>query len=271
MEKESLQKEISELKKTINELNLRLSESESLKSNFISNIMNEIYNPFSSILTLSDNILSLTDENLSRSKEMATLIYKEAAKLDFHLMNIFMAATLEAGMETVDYSTTSFEHIQEEVVKKLKVDLISKEIKLITEYQNTESVMITTDVKKVILVVTNLISNSIKFCENRGEIKIKYSVIENIINIEVRDNGSGITSEEIEDIYNRFKRINTNINSVTGGTGLGLSVVKALIDLLEGNIEIINDNGTKVLIALPNQAGEIDKNEDDSLFDEEIF
>ena len=73
-----------------------------------------------------------------------------------------------------------------------------------------------------------------------GKIQCSYEMIEDILNITITDNGSGISGDEIDEIYDRFKRTTTNINSVTGGTGLGLSVVKALLDIMDGNITIEN-------------------------------
>ena len=271
MDSESTKKEIAELKDTIKLLNKKLNDSESLKSNFISNIMNEVYNPFSSIMTLADNIISLDDNNLSRSREMARFIYKEASKLDFHLQNIFTAATIEAGLEDIDNRTVNINLIHEEVLRKLKIDILSKDIEVVFYKNFSNGDEFVTDPKKLILIIINIVSNSIKFSPQGGKIQCNYEMIEDILNITITDNGSGISGDEMNEIYDRFKRTTTNINSVTGGTGLGLSVVKALLDMMDGNIEIENQNGTKVIMSIPCSA-KIDNNMDDSvLFDEEIF
>ncbi len=273
MNKEYTDKQISELKNTISDLNEKLKESESLKSNFISNIMNEVYNPFSSILTLADNIMSLEDRNLSRSRDMAAFIYREASKLDFHLQNIFTAATIEAGLEEVELRLVNVSSIHEDMLRKLKIDLSDKKIKVeyLTSFKGNEEVI--NDPKKIVLIITNIVSNSIKFCPEGGYIEIDYKLVDGLFHITIRDNGSGINDEDINELYNRFKRFDNNINSLTGGTGLGLSVVKALIDIMEGEINIINEDGTKVSISIPfpSELPEGDEMDDSILFDEEIF
>ena len=271
MDSESINREIAELKDTVRLLNEKLKDSESLKSNFISNIMNEVYNPFSSIMTLADNIISLDDTNLSRSREMARFIYKEASKLDFHLQNIFTAATIEAGLEDIENKTVNIDLIHEEVLRKLKIDILSKDIDINYSKNFADASDFITDPKKLILIITNIISNSIKFCPEGGKIQCRYEIIEDILNITISDNGSGISGDEINEIYDRFTRTNTNINSVTGGTGLGLSVVKALLDLMDGNIDIESKDGTIVMISISQGTIMDDEMDDSVLFDEEIF
>lgn len=266
------QKEISNLQSTIDDLNKKLQDSESLKSNFISNIMNEVYNPFTSIMSMSDNIITLNDSNLGNAIPMAKIIYREAAQLDFHLQNIFEAAKIEAGLETLEVSSVSIEDIQQTVLNKFQFDLKNKNISIISNITKKDTTYINTDPSKLTLILLNLISNSIKYSHENGEITINFELIEGIINMEVSDNGIGISSDKIKMIFDRFKRVDTTINSVTGGTGLGLSVVKALIEILDGNISIVSSKGTKVLISIPNQHDPgISFENDTILFDEEVF
>ncbi|NQU35075.1 MAG: HAMP domain-containing histidine kinase [Bacteroidetes bacterium] len=268
------EKEITELQNTINALNSKLNESESLKSNFISNIMNEVYNPFSSIISMADNILSLNENKLHNAIPMAEIIYREAAQLDFHLQNIFVAATIEAGLEGVELSIVNLNNIMETVIKKFKFDINNKNIKIVTNLSIDRIINITSDAKKITLVLLNLLSNSIKNSPNNGEIKIHFELIEDELNIAISDQGSGISETEMEIIFDRFKKIDETINSVKGGTGLGLSVVKAIIEILEGNISFSKDNGTKVILNLPNMENNHSKfgfDDDDVLFDQELF
>lgn len=267
-------KEITELKNTIKDLNNKLSESESLKSNFISNIMNEVYNPFSSIISMADNIISLKENNLEKAIPMAEIIYREAAQLDFHLQNIFSAATIEAGLEFLEVSTVNIALLFESALKKFHFDIENKGLIIKSNIEGDSKISLNTDSKKLSLLLLNLISNSIKYSPEGGEITLGFELIENQLNILVHNQGSGISESELKLIYDRFKRVDITINSVTGGSGLGLSVVKALTELMEGNIKITNDNGTKVLVCIPNLeiVGGGDIFEDDAiLFDEEVF
>ncbi len=273
-ELEKKQKEIEELQTTIKELNDRLNDSEALKSNFISNIMNEVYNPFSSIISMADNIISLKKDNLDKAKSLAEHIYREAAQLDFHLQNIFTAATIEAGLEAIETSNVKVVNIHKNIISKLKFDIDKKGISLRDKIGKELVTGIYTDAKKLSLILLNLITNAIKNSPENGKIECIYGRVDDILNISISDQGPGIDMDEMDKIFDRFKRIDATINSVTGGTGLGLSVVKALIEIMNGNLLIINDKGTKVTLSIPcismNQKG--DNFEDDAiLFDEEVF
>jgi len=267
-------KQIEELQNTIINLNNKLKESESLKSNFISNIMNEVYNPFSSIISMADNILSLKDSNLQQAIPMAEIIYNEAAKLDFHLQNIFTAATIEAGLEAPEITSINLHSLFDDIIKKFQFDISSKELNIESNLLDLDKLRFVSDSKKLSLILLNLLSNSIKYSPEGSKIRINFEIIEDYLNVTISDEGEGISESDLENIFDRFKRIDTTINSVTGGTGLGLSVVKALIEILNGNIKIVNEDGTKIFIAIPEtQIGEDDEStEDDTIiFDEELF
>lgn len=261
-------KQIEELQKVIVDLNQKLNESESLKSNFISNIMNEVYNPFSSIISIADNIQSLKADKLDQAKPMAEIIYREAAQLDFHLQNIFTAASIEAGLEGLEISEISINELLENVLSKFRTDIATKNLKINSNMSSSNKIDFVTDSKKLSLILLNLISNSIKYSPDKGVIILNFTVIENCLNISIIDEGQGMADSDIENVFNRFSRIDTTINSVTGGTGLGLSVVKALLEMLNANIKITSDNGTNIFLTIPEI--EVD-NDDDMMFDEELF
>lgn len=272
MENIDLQEQINELNRIIEDLNNKLTDSEAFKGNFISNVMNEVYNPFSSILTLSDNILSLKDDQMPHAKKMAEFIFQEASKLDFHLQNIFTAATIEAGLEELEISHVDIKSIHDNTVEKLKINIKDKELKILSSFKIDESDTIYSDPKKIKLILANLLSNSIKHCINEGIVTCTYKIENEKLSIIIEDEGQGISDDDLKTIYNRFHKIDENINSVTGGAGLGLSVVKALVELLDGDIEISNKSGTLVKVEIPIQDSNNDEDfMDGDLFDEEIF
>ncbi len=276
IDKESHKKDkiIEELQNNITDLNTKLKESESLKSNFISNVMNEFYNPLSSILTVADNIITLKNSNIKTASNMAEIIYREAAQLDFHLQNIFTAATIEAGLEHIELSVIDIDQVVIDTINNHRFDISNKLLNIETEIININNDKHVTDVKKISLILSNLLSNSIKSCQTSGNIDLKFELIANDLNFSISDNGPGISDNELNLVFDRFKRIDQTINSVTGGTGLGLSVVKALTEILNGNISITNDIGAKVMLSFPDMSANYEDNNfgDDSLFlDGELF
>lgn len=261
-------KQIDDLQNIIIDLNDRLKESESMKSNFISNVMNEVYNPFSSIIYMADNILSLKADKLQKAIPMAEVIYSEAAKIDFHLQNIFTAATIEAGLEAPSKSRVHIGEIYKSVQKTLHFNISSKRLSINSNLVKDSGIEFITDSQKLTLILLNLLSNAIKFSPLDGIIEFNCELIENHLNITISDQGPGISDSDLELVFDRFKRVDDSINSITGGAGLGLSVVKALTEILNGNIKIRNDNGTCVHLVLP----QLEISEDDELMsDEELF
>jgi signal transduction histidine kinase len=277
-------KSIQELKDLTEELkvvNRKLEESEALKSHFISNITNEIINPFTSILGLSRNILAVKKENWKKVISMVALIHSEAFNLDFQLRNIFLAAKIEAGEIYPEILNVDLKNLIKNILDAFRIESKKKNISIDFQFDIKPEKGIVfyfkTDPEKIRLALANLISNAIKFSYDDSKIVIRASKIKDIVNISVQDFGTGISEANQKIIFDRFKRLDSGINSLNRGHGLGLSINKAVIDLLQGKIEIkseVNKGATFTLLvpeAKTNIAGfSTDGNE--FLFDdEEIF
>lgn len=248
--------EIKRLEHALIEVNKKLDEAESLKSHFISNICNELVNPFTSVLALADNILDVDKENWKKVITMVALIHSEVFHLDFQLKNIFAAAKLEAGELTPETSTVDINNLINNVIESFKYDARHKnlKIKLLADNQNANTkIFFNTDTEKLNLIVSNLVSNSIKFSFPNGEIIIKAIRAFDKLIIEVQDFGQGISKENENIIFDRFKRLDSGINSVNRGHGLGLSINKAVLDILDGTISFISkeNDGATFIVNIP--------------------
>lgn len=243
-------KALEELKNLNEELilvNKKLEESESLKSHFVSNITNEIINPFTSILGLSKAILSVDKENWKRVFSMVALIHSEAFSLDFQFRNIFVAAKIEAGDIYPEIFTVDIHNLIESVIDSFKYESKKKHLNIniqhFESYNKGNSFVFKTDPEKLKLIFANLIRNAINFSHDEGIIEVKISQVDNTLIISVKDFGIGISKENYAIIFDRFNRLDSGISSVNRGHGLGLSVSKAIIDLLKGRIEIESEIG----------------------------
>lgn len=248
---EQNKKALEELKSLNEELivvNKKLEESESLKSHFVSNITNEIINPFTSILGLSKAILSVDKENWKRVFSMVALIHAEAFSLDFQFRNIFVAAKIEAGEIYPEIFTCDIQNLVESVIDAFKYEARKKRINIKSQYllkhNAEESFVFKTDPEKLKLILSNLLRNAINFSYEDNNVEIKVWQDENNnLHISVKDYGIGISKENHAIIFDRFNRLDSGINSVNRGHGLGLSVSKAIIDMLKGQIEIESEIG----------------------------
>jgi signal transduction histidine kinase len=248
-----LQRTTTQLK----ELNKKLEESEALKTHFISNITNEIINPFAAILGLSRSILDVKKENWDKVMSMINLIHTEAFHLDFQLRNIFAAAKLEAGEWVPEIMKANIEQTIESTIDNFRYELEKKQIRV--EYNNGclagdgKVFSFHTDADKLRIILSNLLSNAAKYSYTNSQIIIRSWVEDENLLISVEDFGTGISEGNQKIIFDRFTRIDSGINSLNRGHGLGLSINKALIDLLDGEIRMESqlNKGTLFTIVIP--------------------
>jgi len=232
-------------RKLIAELNLvneKLLASEHLKSNFLSNIRNEINNPIASILELSKNIYE-GQLDIDSMKTFANLIYSEAFDLDFQLRNIFLSAEIEAGESPLSVISVNISSLIESVVSTFKAKIDKRELIFSWKNEIESQTIFKTDTEKLHLILSNLIANAIQFNKTNGSITIKSKIEDGLLTISIEDSGIGISEENQTKIYDRFHQIEEGSTKTYGGHGLGLSITKALLEIIEGKISLESELG----------------------------
>ena len=268
---EKLQKEIKLLNKTIHDLNTKLENTETFKTHFISNITNELINPFTSIIGLSKIILSVKKEEWKKVISMVALIYSEAFILEFQLKNLFTAAKIEAGIETIHPVKLDVKNFIENIDEIFKVE--SRKNNIIINYKynkKSDKQHFITDQEILKIILTNIIQNAIKFSKENSEIKITCEHDDKYLTFKIQDEGIGIPKEKFEVIFDRFERLNNNINSINHGQGIGLSVSVSLLDMLGGEISLSSKEnvGSEFTIKIPELQDIVDNI---SISDGELF
>ncbi len=255
--------EVQQLNQELKKVNKKLEDSEALKSHFISNITNEIINPFSSILGLAKHIMSLEKADWKKVKSMVSMIYYEAFNLDFQLRNIFVAAKIEAGEIYPECINVDVKHVLESVVDSFKYELEKKnlttELNANLKPQKSDIYYYKTDPEKLKLIISNHLSNAIKYSDDGSKVEINTWESEGKLHISVKDYGVGISEENQKIIFDRFKKLDSGIDSIHRGHGLGLSISKALLDLLNGDIDIQTKEGagSEFTISIPELKSDI--------------
>jgi signal transduction histidine kinase len=254
--------DLKNLNSELKSVNKKLEDSEALKSHFISNITNEIVNPFASIIGLSRNILCAKKEDWKTIISMVSLIHSEAFNLDFQFKNIFVAAKLEAGDLNPEILRVDINSLMEGVLESFKIEAKKKRVAFVYEIvyarEGDKPLYFKTDPEKLRLIISNLISNAIKFSSAGQNIELKVTMRESKLIIRVKDHGTGISQDDQKIIFDRFRRLDTGINSLNRGHGLGLSVNKALLDMLDGSISIDSEQGkgAEFVISVPEPSSE---------------
>ncbi|HEX2920470.1 MAG TPA: HAMP domain-containing sensor histidine kinase [Bacteroidales bacterium] len=253
---EELHQRMAEKSRALDELkilNRRLHESEKLKSHFISNITNEIVNPFASILGLSKNILSVDKENWKKVFSMVAMIHSEAFSLDFQLKNIFAAASIEAGEMVPEIGQADIRKIVKNVTESFRIEATKKKVVIETVFNEGDKLScFKSDPEKLTLILSNLINNAVKFSFEKNRVLVTAGINSEMLEVSVLNKGAQISDEYRSFIFDRFKRIDSEITSINRGHGLGLSIIKSLLDLLEGEIQFQSeDDGTIFTFKVP--------------------
>lgn len=269
---EDLYLEVQELKKEVKTLYKKLEDNENYKSHFLSNMRNSIVNPFSSIMGLSEHIIKVQKHDWKKVIRISALIHSEAYDLDFQFKNIFCAAEVEAGDKTPVPVSISIQDFISKEINSQRFLFRKKNLNWRVEHKGLDNDFYT-DPAFLSLILANLLHNAYKYSTKGGEIHIHTHKTENNLEIYVKDFGIGIADSDKEKIFNRFERINQEINSIDGGHGLGLSTVKMLIELLNGSISVKStlDEFTEFKLLIPEMEPPIDETSDDDNDDDINF
>lgn len=236
------------------EMNERLKRSESLKSNFLSNIRNEINNPLNAIMGLAGQ-LAIVGAGNEEISSVCSLIGAEANHLDFQLRNIFMAAELEAGEVNPRCVKVHIAAALRDLIDSFLHTAAKNNVSLNLALPTPEEAhIVVLDAEKFQIIVSNLLSNSIEYSLDGGAVEISYSVDgDGTLQIAVQDHGVGIAPEDQQRIFDRFVQLETGTTRSHLGHGLGLSITKALVDLLQGSIKLVSSpgEGTRFTVTIP--------------------
>ncbi|HPS67303.1 MAG TPA: hybrid sensor histidine kinase/response regulator [Holophaga sp.] len=236
------------------EVNERLRESEALKSHFIAHMRNEINDPLGSILGLAGEICDKTLP-IEQIHDLAGLIRSEAFQLEFQLRNIFCAAELEAGEATLAITRVDVVSLLQDAAETFASRARVKDQKVVAETAEDASPF-ATDAGKLGIVLANLLANAIEFSPTGGRIDLRAFRKDEALVIQVEDQGAGLSEADRAQVFERFRQLETGHARPHKGQGLGLAVVKALVELLEGQVSVESQpgRGTKFTCLLPPQS-----------------
>lgn len=236
--------DLSVVNRKLVEMNRRLEQSESLKSNFLSNIRNEINNPLNAIIGLAAEFTAM-GQGGEEVASVASMIHSEASNLDFQLRNIFMAAELEAGEANPHIAQVNVAALVDDAVESFRHSAFRKAVSIEPVVPHEEGLSrFPTDAEKLQVIVSNLLANAVEFSPAGGVVTIAVTIdAEGYLVVAVRDRGVGIAEENYLRIFDRFTQLESGTTRSHPGQGLGLSITKALADLLQGTIAVASSQG----------------------------
>ena len=220
----------------------KAEENDRLKTAFLQNISHEIRTPMNSIIGFSS---LLSDPNISfeQQSEFTDIIIRSSNQLLSIITDIINIATIEAGQEKVNERETNVNSVCNLIANIFSLKVKEKGLALDFKYAlSDKDALMITDEAKLTVILSNLVSNAIKFTVS-GYVHFGYIIEDNYLKFYVEDTGIGINPELHDEIFIRFRQIETTDNRKYGGTGLGLSISKAYVDLLGGKIWLDSELG----------------------------
>lgn len=251
---------VEELSKSADESKRLLQEAveyDKLKTEFFSNISHELRTPINVILgtlQLSDYFYKngLIESNIGKMEKYNGIMKQNCYRLVRLVNNLIDITKIDSGYFQINLSNCNIVNIIEEITLSVADYVENKGIQLIFDTDVEEKYM-ACDPDKIERIVLNILSNAIKYTEPGGEILVNvYDMAENII-IRVKDSGIGIPSDKQNLIFERFVQVDKSLSRNREGSGIGLSLVRSLVEMHGGRIWVKSTygKGSEFYVKLP--------------------
>ena len=220
----------------------RLQQLENYRRNYIGNVAHELKTPLFSIQGYIESVLEDPDIDKEMLTQFLNKANKNADRLGQIVNDLDAITKFESGMLAIEKDSFNIEDLITEVCEELEIQASQKELSLEHISDSTEN-LVFADRVRIRQILVNLGFNSIKYGKQKG--KTTYHIRENEkqLIIEVTDNGIGIPQESLGRIFERFYRVDSHRSRDKGGSGLGLSIVKHIIEAHGEHIEVSSVEG----------------------------
>ncbi|WP_321371327.1 ATP-binding protein [uncultured Desulfuromusa sp.] len=233
------------------------------KSHFLSRMTHELRTPLIGVLGMNE--LLLRTPLTQQQQELADTVQKSGEQLLQLVSEVLDFSRIEAGKLLLDSVVFQLHHVVQDVTSLLLPQAAEKGLPLLTDISSDACLTVRADEIRIRQILTNLVGNAIKFTSS-GSITVSLKCTasagqKRTFFLEVADSGIGMTPEVKQQIYDAFYQVNGTGSGSMSGTGLGLAIVKQLVDLMDGELNLISTPGQgskfQVLIELPIVEGKI--------------
>ncbi len=245
-----VQDEIGQLAKTFNDMMDRLENSFLQVRQFSSDASHELRTPLT-VLKGQNELILAKDRNSKEYQEVISSNLEEINYLSKVLEDLFMLSKSDENQIQLDLKPVDLKMVIEEVCRNAEVLADEKNIRLQIAF--LESVQILGDPVRIRQMIWNIVHNGIKYTPSGGEVKVSLADRNNTAFITIQDTGIGISERDLPLIFNRFFRVDKARSRKEGGSGLGLSISKYIVEAHKGSIQVESHlgEGTRFKISLP--------------------
>ena len=230
--------QIGELYRNYEDMRLRLKESaeealekERQSRELISNITHDLKTPMTTIKGYAEGLLDGVANTPEKQEKYLRTIYNKANDMDKLINELTLYSQIDSERIPYNFHRINVSDYFGDCIEEIGVDLESRGIQL--NYSNLVSpdTVIIADPEQLKRVINNIVSNSVKYMDKpQGRIDIRILDEQDSIRVEIEDNGKGIAARDLPNIFDRFYRTDSSRSSATGGSGIGLSIVKKIVE-----------------------------------------
>lgn len=244
--------EFSELCQDFEEMRRRLKESTEEKNliekenkELISNISHDLKTPITAVKGYVEGIMDGVADTPEKMDRYIRTIYNKANEMDRLINELTFYSKIDTNRIPYTFNKIHISDYFEDCVDELSVELESSGVSLTYFNYLEEDAVVIADAEQLKRVINNIVSNSLKYMDKpKGVINIRLRDVGDFIQIEIEDNGKGIAQKDLANIFERFYRTDASRNSSKGGSGIGLSIVKKIMEDHGGQVWATSKEGT---------------------------
>lgn len=213
---------------------------DAVRRDFVANISHELKTPIGALSILSEAVLEASDDPVAITR-FASRMQTEAKRLSDLVQEIINLSRIQDEDPLKDANPILLSDLILQAIDESRLTAESREIKI--EFIKNNEITILGDESQLEMAISNLIENAINYSPNKTTVVVSLNKVDDLAEIKVKDQGIGISEENIERIFERFYRVDPARSRATGGTGLGLSIVKHIITNHGGDITVWSEQG----------------------------
>lgn len=239
--------EIAQLVQAVNHMSYMLNEQENIRKRLTSDVAHELRTP---VANVSANIEAMVEGALEPDNARLESCYNELMRITDIISDLEKLRQIENEKLVLERTSVDVKELCESIIQAFKAQLESKQISCTV---NADHVSLMADRNRLYQVMANLISNAIKYTQNGGCINVDVVDNKDFVAISVKDNGIGINESDLPFIFERFYRTDKSRNRTTGGAGIGLAIVKAIVLAHGGEVSVESKEsvGSTFKVVLP--------------------
>lgn len=234
-----------------NQLQKRMKTLDDSRQEFVSNVSHELKTPLTSMKVLSDALLADENAPVELYREFLTDIAAEIDRENQIITDLLALVKMDKKASGLNISTVDINALTELILKRLRPIARKKDVEVV--FESLRPVTAEVDEVKMTLIMSNLVENAIKYNKNQGWVKVTLDADHQNFTFAVCDSGIGIPTDCLENVYERFYRVDKSHSKEIGGTGLGLAIAKNAVLMHHGTISVesVENEGSTFTVKIP--------------------